>query len=201
MKKTIMIAALVMSSTVMMTSCKKDKTSAPKDVAKVESAAGDKGVTIAYVDLDSLMAKYQYYLDCSEMLEKKRNSISNTLNNKGIALQKEMADFQQKIQSGTISQDQATKTQAVLVKKQNQLQSLQDNLAEEFQKEQNKYNEALHDSIDNFLASYNKTAGYTYILSRSNDNILLAAPQCNITDEVINGLNKRYKGKTAKDNK
>ena len=55
MKKTIMIAALVMSSAVMMTSCKKDKTSAPKDVAKVESAADDKGVTIAYVDLDSLM--------------------------------------------------------------------------------------------------------------------------------------------------
>ena len=199
MKKTFLIAALVMGCTVMMTSCKNEAKPA-KGTAKSEVAA-DKDVTIAYVDLDSLMAKYQYYLDCSEMLEKKRSSISNTLNNKGIALQKEMADFQQKIQSGTISQDQANKTQAALVKKQNQLQSLQDNLAEEFQKEQNKYIEALHDSIDNFLASYNKTAGYTLILARSNDNILLAAPQCDITDEVINGLNKRYKGKDAKEAK
>ncbi|MBO4486906.1 MAG: OmpH family outer membrane protein [Bacteroidaceae bacterium] len=193
MKKTILFALpLLMGCAVMTTSCSKEDQS-PKAAAHAKTTTESKDVKIAYVDIDTLMAKYQYYLDCSEMLEKKRTSISNTLNNKGLALQKEMADFQQKVQNGTITQDQATKTQAALIKKQNQLQSLQDNLAEEFQKEQNKYNEALHDSIDNFLASYNKTAGYTYILSRSNDNILLADPNGNITDEVIEGLNKRYK--------
>ena len=191
MKKTFFFA-LLMGCAVMMSSCGQKEVKTAKDGAKAEAVADDQGVKIAFVDIDTLMAKYEYYLDCSNLLEKKRTSISNTLNNKGIALQKEMADFQEKVQSGLVSQDQATKMQAALIKKQNQLQSLQDNLAEEFQKEQNKYNEALHDSIDNFLASYNKTAGYTYILSRSNDNILLADPKCNITDEVINGLNKRY---------
>lgn len=187
-----MMMALIAGCVMFTMSCSKENNSA-QSTKKAQPSEGEKGVTVAFVDLDSLMAKYQYYLDCSELLEKKRTSISNTLNNKGIALQKEMGDFQEKLQSGTISQDQATKMQAALVKKQSQLQSLQDNLAEEFQKEQDKYNAALHDSIDNFLASYNKTAGYTYILSRSNDNILLADPKCDITDEVINGLNKRYK--------
>ena len=191
MKKTFLFA-LLMGCAVMMSSCGQKEVKTAKDGTKAEAVADDQGVKIAFVDIDTLMAKYEYYLDCSNLLEKKRTSISNTLNNKGIALQKEMADFQEKVQSGLVCQDQATKMQAALIKKQNQLQSLQDNLAEEFQKEQNKYNEALHDSIDNFLASYNKTAGYTYILSRSNDNILLADPKCNITDEVINGLNKRY---------
>lgn len=206
MKKTVLFALpLLAACAVMMGACGKKEAKPTKTAAKTvaDAAPEENGVKIAFVDIDTLMAKYQYYLDCSELLEKKRASISNTLNNKGIALQKEMADFQQKVQNGTISQDQATKTQAALIKKQNQLESLQNNLAEEFQKEQNKYNEALHDSIDNFLASYNKTAGYTYILSRSNDNILLADPACNITDEVIGGLNKRYsKGdKVTKENK
>ncbi|MCH5178372.1 MAG: OmpH family outer membrane protein [Prevotellaceae bacterium] len=196
MKKLFLMAAIVAGCAVMTASC--DNKEKSVNVERKNVGAKEKSVKIAYVELDSLMAKYQYYLDCSELLEKKRNSISTTINNKALALQKAMADFQEKVQTGNITQEQATKTQADLVKKQNQLQSLQDNLADEFAKEQENYNKALHDSIDNFLASYNKTAGYTYILSRSNDNILLAAPACDITDEVINGLNKRYKGAEEK---
>ena len=196
MKKLNVMTALMMGCVIVATSCgKQDQPAKAEHKSELKS---EKGIKIAYVELDSLMAKYQYYLDCSEQLEKKRNSISTSLNNKALALQKEMADFQEKVQSGSITQEQAAKTQGELVKKQTQLQNLQDNLAEEFQKEQAKYNDALHDSIDNFLASYNKIAGYTYILSRSNDNILLADPACDITDEVINGLNKRYKGAAPK---
>ena len=194
MKKTNFLVAIMMVLAVVATSCgggQKDK----KQAAVAPAAAEGKGVTIAFVDLDSLMAHYQYYLDCSQLLEKKSASINNTLNNKGIALQKEMAEFQDKIQKKTITEEQAVKIQTSLQNKQAQIQTLQQNLTEEFQKEQAKYNEALHDSVDNFLKSYNKTAGYTFILARSNDNILLADPKCDITKDVIDGLNKRYKSK------
>ncbi len=106
-----------------------------------------------------------------------------------------MAEFQDKIQKRTITEEQALKIQTSLQNKQTQIQTLQQNLTEEFQKEQAKYNEALHDSVNNFLQSYNKTAGFTLILARSNDNILLADPKCDITSDVIDGLNKRYKAK------
>ena len=98
-----------------------------------------------------------------------------------------------KIKKKSITEEQAVKIQTSLQNKQAQIQTLQQNLTEEFQKEQAKYNEALHDSVDNFLKSYNKTAGYTFILARSNDNILLADAKCDITKDVIAGLNKRYK--------
>ena len=193
MKKICLISAgMMLAVMVMLSSCGKEKKT-PGTSVKAEVAKSEKGVTIAFVDLDSLMTKYQYYLDCSELLEKKSAGINATLNNKGIALQKEMADFQEKIQKGTITEEQAMKLQTSLQNKQAQLQTLQQNLTEEFQKEQLKYNAALHDSVDNFLRSYNKTAGYTYILARSNDNILLADPQYDITQDVIDGLNKRYK--------
>ncbi len=195
MKKTDFLAAMLVAfAAVVAISCsdsQKDRKQAkPANTDRVE-----KGVTVAFVDLDSLMAHYQYYLDCSQLLEKKSASINNTLNNKGIALQKEMAEFQDKIQKRTITEEQALKIQTSLQNKQTQIQTLQQNLTEEFQKEQAKYNEALHDSVNNFLQSYNKTAGFTLILARSNDNILLADPKCDITSDVIDGLNKRYKAK------
>lgn len=192
MKKIDFLVAILVALSIVATSCK----GSSNDKKASESATGAqtaKGVTIAFVDLDSLMAHYQYYLDCSQLLEKKSASINATLNNKGIALQKEMAEFQDKIQKKSITEEQAVKIQTSLQNKQAQIQTLQQNLTEEFQKEQAKYNEALHDSVDNFLKSYNKTAGYTFILARSNDNILLADPKCDITKDVIAGLNKRYK--------
>lgn len=192
MKKIDFLVAILVALSIVATSCNGNS----NDKKASESATGAqtaKGVTIAFVDLDSLMAHYQYYLDCSQLLEKKSASINATLNNKGIALQKEMAEFQDKIQKKSITEEQAVKIQTSLQNKQAQIQTLQQNLTEEFQKEQAKYNEALHDSVDNFLKSYNKTAGYTFILARSNDNILLADPKCDITKDVIAGLNKRYK--------
>lgn len=192
MKKIDFLVAILVALSIVATSCN----GSSNDKKAAESATGAqtaKGVTIAFVDLDSLMAHYQYYLDCSQLLEKKSASINATLNNKGIALQKEMAEFQDKIQKKNITEEQAVKIQTSLQNKQAQIQTLQQNLTEEFQKEQAKYNEALHDSVDNFLKSYNKTAGYTFILARSNDNILLADPKCDITKDVIAGLNKRYK--------
>lgn len=192
MKKIDFLVAILVALSIVATSC--NGSSNYKKASEFATGAQTaKGVTIAFVDLDSLMAHYQYYLDCSQLLEKKSASINATLNNKGIALQKEMAEFQDKIQKKSITEEQAVKIQTSLQNKQAQIQTLQQNLTEEFQKEQAKYNEALHDSVDNFLKSYNKTAGYTFILARSNDNILLADPKCDITKDVIAGLNKRYK--------
>ncbi len=187
MKKTLIMAAIFAAGAVAMVSCNNESDN------KAAVPATKDGAKIAYVDLDSLMAHYQYYLDMSEVLEKKSESINATLNQKAVALQNDVASFQSKIQSGAITQDQATKTQASLQNRQEQLGTLQENLSAEFQKEQAEYNQALRDSIDHFLKSYNKDGRFTMILARSNDNILYADPKCDITKDVIDGLNKRYK--------
>jgi outer membrane protein len=51
----------------------------------------------------------------------------------------------------------------------------------------------LRDSLQHFLAAYNKDKKYDMILTKQGDNILYAAKRFDITDDVINGLNKRYK--------
>ena len=73
------------------------------------------------------------------------------------------------------------------------LQELQNRLGSELDAETAKFNKSLRDSIQNFLKDYNKTKKYDLIISKAGDNILYADKKHDITQDVINGLNKRYK--------
>ena len=72
---------------------------------------------------------------------------------------------------------------------------MQEELTVKFDQEQQKYNQIMRDSIQSFLRDYNKQKGYNIILSKAGDNILYADPAMDITTDVVNGLNKRYKKK------
>lgn len=169
-------------------SAKKTEKANDKTEVKKEDA-----VKIAYVEIDSLMTQYQFCKDYSSILKKKTETIQSTLNNKALALQKDVADFQSKIEQGAYTREQAESVQATLQKKQLQLQKLEQSLGTEFTNEQEKYNNALRDSLQRFLKTYNKTYGYTFVLSKAGDNILLCDPRFDITNDVVKGLNKRYK--------
>ena len=152
------------------------------------------GMKIAYVEVDSLMTQYEFCKEFTLILQKKSNNARNTLNQKGQALQSAMANFQQKLNNnGFTSREQAESQQAAIQRQQQSLQELQARLENELGKETAKYNEGLRDSLQHFLAAYNKDKKYDLILTKQGDNILLANKRYDITNDVINGLNKHYK--------
>ena len=151
---------------------------------------------IAYVEVDSLASQYQFCIDYTKILEKKRTNASNTLNQKGQQLQAAMNNFQQKLNNnGFRSREEAESAQAGIQRSQQSLQELQARLGSELEKEAADFSVALKDSLDHFLAQYNKDKKFDLILSKSDatSNILFAEKRYDITDEVIKGLNKRYK--------
>ena len=154
---------------------------------------------IAYVEVDSLMTQYDFAKDYSVTLQKKSNNARNTLTQKTSQLQAAVNNFQQKLQSnGFQSREQAQSVQAAIERQQRDLQELQARLETELANETAKFNTALRDSLNNFLSSYNKDKQFDLILSKAGDNILFADRKFDITKDVINGLNKRYKPATAK---
>ena len=158
------------------------------------AAASSEGLKIAYVEVDSLMTQYDFAKDYSVTLQKKSNNARNTLTQKGNALQAAMNNFQQKINNnGFQSREQAASVQNAIQRQQNDLQELQARLENELATETAKFNEALRDSLQNFLKDYNADKKFDLILSKAGDNILLGASRLDITQDVINGLNKRYK--------
>ena len=184
---TMLVAVAAMA----MTAC---NNSQPKMDEKPVTEQTEGGVKIAYVDVDSLMSQYKFAKDYTMILQKKGNNARNTLNQKGQQLQTAAANFQQKLQNnGFTSREQAESQQAAIQRQQQSLQELQERLAQELDSETAKYNEALRDSLNHFLAEYNKIKKYDIILSKAGDNILYASKTYDITQEVVNGLNKRYK--------
>ncbi len=180
-------------ATLMSTACNNSTPKMDEQPAKA-SATSTGDMKIAYVEVDSLMSQYKYCKDFTAILQKKSNNARNTLNQKGQKLQAAAANFQQKLNSnGFTSREQAASVQAALQRQQEDLQELQNRLGSELDAETAKYNAALRDSLQNFLRDYNKTKKYDLILSKAGDNILFADKKLDITADVINGLNKRYK--------
>jgi outer membrane protein len=166
-----------------------------------DSIQSESGIKIAYVEVDSLMTQFEFAKEKTQELEKKSLNARNTLTQKGNQLQSAANNFQQKLQNnGFTSREQAESVQQQLQRQQNDLAALQARFESELANETQKFNVALRDSLNHFLEVYNKDKKFDMILAKSGDNILLANPKYDITQDVINGLNKRYQ-KSAKEEK
>lgn len=162
--------------------------------APAAEATGSSNIKIAFVEIDSLLSKYNFWNDVTEQMIKKEENIRTTLNEKAKKLEGEMREFERKIQNnGFATRERAEQEQARLLKQQQELQQLQQKLAEELAMENQKNNLEMRDSINSFLKVYNQTKGYDLIISNAGlDNLLYANPAFNITNEIVEGLNARY---------
>lgn len=191
MKKYLMMAAAAIA---LLASCNNESPKMDEKNTDKAEIADKGGLKIAYVEVDSLMTQYEFCKEFSLILQKKSNNARNTLNQKGQALQSAMVNFQQKLQNnGFTSREQAEAQQNAIQRQQQSLQELQARLENELASETAKYNEGLRDSLMHFLEKYNKDKKFDIILTKQGDNILYAAKRFDITNDVINGLNKSYK--------
>jgi len=175
--------------------CGKDSCQSSGKAIASGSAAKMEQMPVAYINIDSLLLKYTYSKDMNEVLIRKRENAQATLTQKARQLDAEMREFQRKHENNAFLSEQSFKSQQqALVKKQQDLQALEDKLTQELMKEQQNMNEQLRDTIYKFLQLYNKDKKYQMIISNTmNDNIMVANPAYNITNEVVEILNKKYK--------
>ena len=76
--------------------------------APATDAAASSNVKIAFVEIDSLLNKYNFWNDLSEQMLKKEENIRTTLNEKGKKLEAEAREFERKIQNnGFVSRERA----------------------------------------------------------------------------------------------
>ena len=191
MKKFFTCAALV-AATMWLGACGAKN---EEEVANENNSTEQTGdLRIAYVELDTLMSQYQLYKDYSEVLTRKGNNIQKSFAQKHRALESHAASVQKKYESnGFTTRDEVERAQASIQKEQNELAELADRLQNEFAMEQARINDEARDSIQSFLKRYHKTKKYDYVMVKAGDNLLIANPKFNITEDIVKGLNKRYK--------
>lgn len=193
MKKITVLASAVLMAGILMgglTSCNKSQQSAVAPMAVDASYR----LPIAYINIDSLLLNYDFAKDLNEELIKKTEDARANINSKAQALEKEVNEFQRKLQTNAfLSEDRAQSEASRLQKKRDELDALSANLQNELAQQQAQMNTRLSDTIREFVKEYNEEKHFELILSNTmNDNLIIEAPKYDITMDVLNGLNERY---------
>ena len=161
---------------------------------KSETTTNATTPSVAVVDIDTLADKCNYCKDGQKALEAKKNALTKQFNAKTKSLQNAVINFQKKAQAGQFtSQQEAQKQQAALQKQQQDLQVFQERIERDLAKAQQEYQDKLRKDLNTFLKEYNKDGRFKVIISKSGDNVLYTDPSVDITNDVIEGLNKSYK--------
>lgn len=179
-----------------------NKTTGAKQPANKEQLADTKG-RIAYVNIDTLEAQYEYLKSKKADFETRKKSMTSELERSQKQLQDDYVSAQRKISAQTMTEVEAEATSKRLQQMQQSLQSREAALTEQLMKEQDEFNKDLQERLDAFLEEYNKDKNFDYILSYSKalGFIMLANDQLDITADVVTGMNELYKKEGPKENK
>lgn len=156
----------------------------------VTAAKGD----IVYIQLDKVVMEYDKYNDMRSTLESKAQGIQSDIERRGQKFQNDVNEFQNKINKGLMTRSVAEAQQISLSKQEQELNIYMSQKQSELQEEEFVMNNTIMNDIKTFLAEYNKTKGYSLILSTQDitNTILIGDTALDISDEVIKGLNESY---------
>jgi len=152
---------------------------------------------IAYFYIDTLLMNYNFSRDLNEQITRKQENARANLTQQSRNLESEVNEFRYKVQNGAfLTQARAEQEQARLMKKQQDLQALDQKLTQDILDESQRMNEQLRDTIMYHLKEFNKLRKYQLIISSDATNpIFLANDGYDITSEIVEYLNKRWAGK------
>jgi outer membrane protein len=163
------------------------------NTVKSRDTLANRPLKIAYVDLDSIQEKYDYYREKMTEFEKKKEGADRDLNSSFQKIENERVAFVQR--GNNITQVEAEAFQRDYTRKMQNLESQKRSMEAQIQEEGIKTMDELRKKINEFLVDYNKSNSYSYIFSYSSGiNVLFYKDTTyNITNEVVSGLNDAYK--------
>lgn len=153
----------------------------------------DRDFAIAYINIDSLVSKYDLFIDKRDELTQKKNESEAEMQIQSNNFEKEVQDYRNQASKGLITRTKAQMVEQQLAQKQQELyakgESLQRQLMDE---EQVMYRQVLNEVME-YLKEYNTEYNYKYIFSNSFGGQLLYTDEAlNITGDVLIGLNEKY---------
>ena len=152
---------------------------------------------IAYLDADTLLFKYYFSIDLREQIVKKEEDARAYLSQQDRNLQQAAESFNYRYQNNAFAtQERAQQEQQRLIRQQQELEATAEKMSVELMEEIQRLNTQMRDTIVSHLKEFNQTKHYHVIFSNGSSNtvnpIVAADDVYNITDEVIEFLNKKW---------
>jgi outer membrane protein len=158
-----------------------------------ESAASVPAGGIAYVNIDTLIFKFDMFTDRREDLMGKQKKAEAELTSKGSLYEKGARDFQDKINKGLVTRATAAEMEQSLLQQQQELVNLRDQLQSNLMEEEQVMNRQIIEYITSYLEENKAEYNYQYILGKSFGSVVLYSDGgLDISQKVLEGLNAKY---------
>lgn len=156
---------------------------------------------IVYVDLDRILQEYDMANDLRSSVETKVQNIQAEVNRRGKKLEKDVTDFQEKINKGLMTRSVAEVQGQKLQQQEAEFNQYAQQKQGEINEEQVVMMNQLADAIKTYLDKYNEDKQYSMILTNQGGApVITGNKSLDITDDVLVGLNEEYvKNKNKKD--
>jgi outer membrane protein len=150
--------------------------------------------SIAYVNIDTVIFKFDMFADGRDDLMAKQKIAEAELTAKGTQYEKAGKDYQEKVSKGLVTRATAAEMEQSLTQQQQELVALRDKLQSNLMEEEQVMNRQVLEYITKFLEANKSVYNYQYILGKSFGNVVLySEPGLDITQNVLEALNKKYK--------
>jgi outer membrane protein len=157
---------------------------------------------IAFVNSDVLLEKYELVAKLAKQLEDESRKRDADLTARQTELESEASYFQESVQNQNLNEQSAQRIYEQLMAKQQEIYQIQQQYSAELAQKEFEMNVTLLDSVRNFLDRMNMDNKYDYILNyNASGSILQARDAYDITDAVLEGLNREYRAKYAPEKK
>lgn len=156
------------------------------------------GLTVAYVNTDTLLAKYEYAIDMEKELYAYKDQQEAYGRKQMEQFQNDYQDYLKNGASMTLTQQQ--KTEADLKQRAEKMSTLEQELSAKILERQMSENTKLLNAIFAYIREYNASNQQFDIILRKTFNdspTLYVNPAMDITDEIVNGLNEEYRNVKA----
>jgi outer membrane protein len=164
-----------------------------KKSLQTESVTGTPGQGIAYVNIDSVIFKFDMFSDRRNDLMSKQKSAEAELTSKGSQYEKGARDYQDKVNKGLITRATAAQMEQSLLQQQQELVALRDKLQSDLMEEEQVMNRQVLAYITTFLEENKTDYNYQYILGKSFGSVVLYSDTAlDITQRVLDAINKKY---------
>ncbi len=160
----------------------------------VVSVSSSPAQGIAYINIDTVIFKFDMFTDKRKDLMAKQQSAEAELNAKGSQYEKGARDYQDKVSKGLVTRATAAEMEKALMQQQQDLVSLRDKLQSNLMEEEQVMNRQILEYITKFLSENKSDYNYQYIFGKSFGSVLLYTDSAlDITQKVLDAINLKYK--------
>ena len=148
----------------------------------------------AYINIDSVIFKFDMFTDKRNDLFEKQKSAEAEINSKGGIYEKGARDYQDKVSKGLVTRATAGEMEKSLLQQQQELVTLRDKLQSSLLEEEQVMNRQIIEYITKFLEENKTDFNYQYIFGKSFGSVVLYGDSTlDITLKVLDAINKQYK--------